>query len=208
MDGANKGVSPSTIAASLNSGIESLDSSLLNAVQQVMPSGHYLVMLSRVAPRLVVPGDGSDYFTHEQVALWGVDALRNLPHHPGTEYYRLATSQHSNRRGLFEFLIPIFPHNRLEEARVSQYVANLKSGQVPTAISLSVLDVKAPADWQDEPAVTSHFCLAHYLIDGHHKVYASAMSSSSVTLLSFLAVDRGISSREQVEELVELMEKV
>ena len=76
-----------------------------------MPKGAYQVLLSQVQPKLVVPGDENDYFTHEQVELWGIDSFWGLPHSPKTEYYRLSTQPLAGRRSQFEFLVPIFPHN-------------------------------------------------------------------------------------------------
>jgi hypothetical protein len=52
---------------------------------------------------------------------------------------------------------------------------------------------------------TSHWCLAHYLIDGHHKVYAAAQENKPLTLISFLAVDQGVSSEEEIDELVSVL---
>ena len=70
---------------------------------------------------------------------------------------------------VFEFLIPIFTQTWLEKERVEFYKERIVEGKFPTAISLSVLDVKAPAVWIDDqkPEYTGHWCLAHYILDGH-----------------------------------------
>ena len=67
--------------------------------------------------------------------------------------------------------------------------------------------MKQPANWEGDPAVTSHWCLAHYLIDGHHKVFAASETGMPCTLLSFLAVDQGVSSPEEVAVLRDIMER-
>jgi hypothetical protein len=51
-------------------------------------------------------------------------------------------------------------------------------------------------EWK--PDVTEHWCLSHYLLDGHRKVYAAAELGMPVSILSFLASEKGVSSREQV----------
>jgi hypothetical protein len=70
-----------------------------------------------------------------------------------------------------------------------------------------VLDVKQPAVWSGEPTITSHSCLAHYLLDGHHKVFAASKAGLPLTLLAFLAIENGISSGEQIEQVLKTMER-
>lgn len=208
MKGANKNINPEEVAGVLNAGISALEPNFLAHLEKIIPSGEYQIPLSRAIPRLVSPGDKNDYFVHEQVSLWGVDRFWGMPHFPKTEYYRLATKPLLDRRRLFEFLIPMFPHGWLDIDRVAEYIAALERGSAPTAVALSVLDVKGPADWEGERDVTEHLCLAHYLVDGHHKAYAAAISGRPITLVSFLAVDQGVSSRKEIGKLLEEMKNV
>ncbi len=62
MEGANKSVNPEDVVGSLNSGIAALDPSFLSKLEKIIPSGEYRVLLSRVTPQLVTPGDQNDYF--------------------------------------------------------------------------------------------------------------------------------------------------
>lgn len=101
----------------------------------------------------------------------------------------------------------MFPGSWLEDNRVSQYEKLLAEENKPTAVSLSILDIKQPADWEGEKDVTSHWCLAHYLIDGHHKVNAAAKIGSSINLISFVALSEGVSSVEEVNEILEILAK-
>jgi len=64
-----------------------------------------------------------------------------------------------------------------------------------------VLDIKQPPIGMAS-AVTSHWCLAHYIIDGHHKILAASRSKRPVGLLSILALDRGISSAQEHAKLI------
>ena len=48
-------------------------------------------------------------------------------------------------------------------------------------------------------------CLAHYLLDGHHKVFAANKAGLPITLLAFLAVEQGISSAEQIEQKMKVI---
>lgn len=205
MEGANQSIDPQQVAAELNAGLSSIAPELLYDIEQIMPKGDYKVLLSQVRPKLVVPGDKNDYFTHEQVELWGIDSFWGLPHTPKTEYYRLSTRLVANQRSQFEFLVPTFPHNWLKSERVSEYETRFRRGEQPTAIALSVLDIKGPADWEGDKSVVEHICLAHYLVDGHHKSYAAAKSGCTMTLLSFLAVEQSIANKEDIEALIERM---
>lgn len=106
---------------------------------------------------------------------------------------------------VFEFIVPMFPHGWLTGETVDEFREIIQNGGAPTAISVSVLDRKQPANWYNDQVITEHWCLAHYLIDGHHKVYASNIVQKPITLLSFLAVDEGISSPDDVAQLLDNM---
>jgi hypothetical protein len=170
LEGANQSINIDEVVEQLNVGVSSLDQDLVEAIQKIMPNGKYNVLLTRIIPKLVRPTDPQDYFSKEQIDLWGVDGFWGLPHYPKTEYYRLSTRLLKDRGALYEFLIPTFPHTWLDQERLGSYTSNLQSGGEPTGIALTVLDVKQPAVSHGEPAITSHWCLAHYLLDGHHKV--------------------------------------
>ncbi len=205
--GANRSVEVEQVAAELNAGTTDVRGELLDALKQIMPDGRYRACLRRVLPALVCLGGPGDYFATEQIELWGVDGFWGLPHHPKTEYYRLGSRRLAGGRALHEFLVPTFPRGWLKAERVAAYTGALRSGTLPTAVALSVLDVKQPTDWSGEADITSHWCLAHYLLDGHHKVFAASQVAVPCTLLSFLAVEQGISSQGEVAELLAILEK-
>jgi hypothetical protein len=100
---------------------------------------------------------------------------------------------------LFEFLIPMHPHGWLDSTRLEEFEKRLDQGDRPTALALSVLDIKQPADWEESCEITEHWCLAHYLLDGHHKTYAAAKAGAAITLLGLVALDQGICQPEQAE---------
>lgn len=201
-DLSNRSISPNKVANELNEGINQLNQDVINTLGLIFPNGKYQVMLLEISPSLVFPGEKSDYFSHEQVELWGIDGLSGVPHSPKTEYYRLATENLNNKVGFYEFLIPLFPYDSLDKDRVEFYRKLIRNGAKPTAVGISVYDIKEPADWEGDKAITSHHCLAHYLIDGHHKVYASVLENKPITLVSFLATEQGASSENDVKELL------
>jgi hypothetical protein len=202
---ANASVNPSQVVADLTAGIASVSASAIDQIQKLVPVGTYFVMLNEITLSLTTPGSPSDYFAKEQVGLWGIDPFVGLPHNPKTEYYRADTQVFAGTSCLFEFVIPMFPQRWLDKQRVEKMKRLFGAGKKPTAISLSVLDVKQPADWTRNSVVTEHWCLAHYLIDGHHKAYAASQCNSPITLLSFLSLGQGVSGDEQKTKIVEIM---
>jgi hypothetical protein len=96
----------------------------------------------------------------------------------------------------------MFPDTFLNPSRIETYERSLQGGQAPTAISISVLDVKGPAS-----GGTDHWCMAHFILDGHHKIAAAGREQKEITLLAFIAVDHGISSEEHIEVFLNAFEK-
>lgn len=158
-----------------------------------------------VNPHKVSLGSGSDYFSNEQIKLWGVDGFWNLPHYPKIEYYKSLVKDFGEKRKLFEFIVPMHPENWLKAEEIDSYKARIKSGQKPTALSVSVLDVKQPATWDGEPDVTEHWCLAHYLLDGHHKMFAASVENRPITMLSFLAIKESVATEENISTLLDIL---
>lgn len=202
MAGANHKLSPKQLSSQLREGLSEVDNDVVTAVAAELPAGYYEALLLKCVPRLVIPSKPGDYFFEEQVALWGVDGFWGVPHYTKTEYYRSEVLKMSTGRGLFEFTIPMFPSNYLDTDTVAKYEAALSNGAVPTALALSTLDIKQPADWEGEPEINAHWCLSHYVLDGHHKLYAAAKTKKPITVLSFLAANQGVSTREQVSEAI------
>jgi hypothetical protein len=205
LEGATDKLSPKELSAQLRNGITDLEKHVLHTATTALPAGDYNALLINCVPRLVIPSKSGDYFFEEQAALWGVDGFWGLPHYTKTEYYRTGTMKMPHGRALFEFVVPMFPSNYLHPDAIASYKTFLSQGIVPTALAISVLDVKQPANWDGEPEVTEHWCLSHYLLDGHHKFYAAYEAGKPISVLSFLAVDKGVSTIAQVAEAIQFL---
>jgi len=201
LGGANQSLNPQKFQNELTYGLTGLTDTQAALLSELLPDGAYEASLLFRIPRLVTPGQTDDYFCREQPALWGIDGFWGLPHDPRTKYYRASDKPLDDGAHLYEFLIPMFPDSWLDLKRVSEFEGHLQEGRCPTALAISVLDIKQPADWDGNPEVTSHWCLAHYIIDGHHKLFAASRANRPVGLLSILALDRGISSPKQHAKL-------
>jgi hypothetical protein len=99
----------------------------------------------------------------------------------------------------------MFPRNYLHANAISEYKNTLSQEVVPTALAISILDIKQPAVWEGNPDFTEHWCLSHYLLDGHHKVYAASELGKPLSILSFLALEKGISTQEQITEAIQIL---
>jgi hypothetical protein len=199
LDGANQSVDTKDIADTLEHGLEQLEPGFVERTGMILPKGQYYALVTTVLPALVSPGSIQDYFCHEQVDLWGIDGFWGLPHYPKTEYYRTRMFRFGERKALYEFIVPIFPHVWLDRRRVEQYQQQLETGRIPTALTLTLLDIKQPANWDGDPAITEHWCLVHYLLDGHHKTFAAASLGKPISLLSYLAVEASLANETELD---------
>jgi len=202
LEGANQSLNPRDFQDQLSSGLTTLTEAQATTLSELLPDGEYNASLLFRIPRLVSPGDAGDYFCNEQPELWGIDKVRGLPHDPRTKYYRGSDQTLGEGEHLYEFIIPTFTDNQLDPKRVLEFEKRLCDGKSPTALAISVLDVKQPANWVDGPAINTHWCLAHYVIDGHHKLFAGARTKRPVGLISILALDQGLSGPEEHARLL------
>jgi len=200
LDGANTSVNIESAVDALAAGVRTIADPVVAELAAGLPKDDYLVCLSEATPQLVVPGQPDDYFVNEQVALWGINQFWNLPHDPRVPYYRAGEMNLGNGKKLFHFVIPMFPENWLDKKVVSEYVQRFEAGDSPTAVSISLLDIKGPATWQGEIDPTEHWVFSHFLVDGHHKVCAAREARRPVRLLNFISCTRGISTPDEIEQ--------
>lgn len=194
-------ICPEILSDQLNQGLHKLDPEVVDALSLLMPNGNYHVILSEVTPELCHPGDPNDYFAHEQKEDFG---LPMTPiHDPKGDYYRLSSTLDDKEDELFcEFLVPFSNPSILDQKRLSGYQKHLEAGEKPTLVTIGVFDIKASEDVADAPW---HLCLAHYLLDGHHKSYAAAQTERPLTMLSFIALDQGIPEHYSSERIKKLL---
>ncbi len=200
MDGANTSVNIESAVDALAAGVHAISDPDVAQLGRGFPHDDYLVCLSEAMLQLVIQGQPDDYFVKEHVALWGIDQFWNLPHNPRVPYYRAGGANLGNRKKLFHFVIPMFPENWLDKKAASEYAQRLEAGVAPSAVSISLLDIKEPADWHGEIDTTEHWVFSHFFIDGHHKACAAHQAGRPVRLLNFISCTRGISTRDEIEQ--------
>lgn len=184
--------------------LDGVDERIFETFSPLLPEGQYLPLLLEVQPELVAPHDKRDYFTHEQVATWGVDGFWGLPENPRSYYYRTFETRVDSDQHLYEFVVPMVPPGWNDRERVQHYTDLIRDGVIPTAVALSILDVCAPAVAESTDYYT-HWGLSHFLLDGHHKLEAAARSGANVQLLALVSLNGGLAGAEDVARLPELL---
>jgi hypothetical protein len=197
LEGANETLSLESMQQRLNDGLHDIDSDVVAEFGTLLAKGEFLPMLLEVQPQLVWPSDPNDYFAHEQVATWGLDALWGLPVYPSSSYYRTYTTAVDTSAHLYEFVVPMVPPAWSDGSRVSVYIEALSSSALPTAVAVSILDICAPASGPGTDNYT-HWGLTHFLLDGHHKMQAAAESNQKVRLLTLLSIDGSLAAEESI----------
>lgn len=190
----------------LNTGLRSIDHEVLRTYGALLPDAQYTVLLLEVAPRLVVPGGPADYFSHEQVATWGITSHTNAPEDPRTPYYRTVDGLVAPEQHLYEFVVPMVPPAWNDRGRVEQYQDSTGIASA-TAVAYSLLDVVQPAMDGGEN-YDQHWVLSHFLLDGHHKMEAAAATGTSIRLLSFIDEKASLASAEDIATLVDARRQV
>lgn len=184
----------------LATGMQTIEPDVLKTYGQVLPRSLYTALLLDLTPELVTPGSANDYFSHEQVATWGVDPVVGSPEDPATPYYRTFETTVGPDQHLYEFVVPMVPPRWNDPARTADYAE--RSGHVPaTAVAYSLLDVVQPVSVEGDDHY-EHWVLTHFLLDGHHKVQAAAASGRPVRLLSLVDERVSMASPDDVAILL------
>ena len=205
LEGADRTLSMEALTERLDTGLDGVDSSVVETVAAVLPEADYLPLLLEIHPRLVFPGGDGDYYSDEQVATWGVGAFWGLPENPRVPYYRTVTRVVADEARLFEFVVPMVPPNWNDRGRVEHYADRLRHGSEPTCVALGVLDIHQRAIWETPVGGLVHWGLVHFLLDGHHKIEAAARSGRAIRFLSLVSVDSSLATRDDIERLPDVL---
>lgn len=204
MEGATRTLSVAELEDRLSQGLSGIDTNVVSAFAELLPAAAYFPMLLRVTPRLVTPVAEDDYFAHEQVATWGVDSFWGLPENPRTPYYRTFETPVSASAHLYEFIVPMVPPTWNQRLRVQRHAQALKVGSLPAAVAVSTLDISQPAMADGSSDYYEHWALTHFLLDGHHKLEAAALTGRPVQLLALVAVDASLAREDTIRRLPDI----
>ena len=189
----SKSIVSGNLVDRLNDGLIYVDLDIVKDYSLLFPNDTYEVLLLEIYPRLIFPNDTDDYFIKDLLQTWEGDDENEDESWTNTEYYRGQDKKILEEDKIYEFFIPIYPTSQLNEERVRFYEQKIIQGNKPTALAVSVLDVKCPLFYPEvegievKPEFFTHWCLANYLLDGHHKIFAAHRQKKSITLLTYLS---------------------
>ncbi|MCW5823247.1 MAG: hypothetical protein KIT34_10615 [Cyanobacteria bacterium TGS_CYA1] len=188
------------ISDHLNRGLLEIGETEIYAVTKLIPSGNYRALLLELYPALIQPGTDDDHFAHKSYDDWGDEEFGARP----IEHYQTEIIKVDESKSIFEFVVPMFDRTKLDNLRVEYYRNKIRDGEKPTALAVSILDTKWRYDFDDyDDLVEYPFCCAHFLLDGHHKIYAASLERSPITLLTFLSEVESIAIDESFTTLIE-----
>jgi len=87
--------------------------------------------------------------------------------------------------------------------RVEEHAERLRRSSRPTCVTLSLLDVRqrAVANTPEEGLV--HWGLAHFLLDGHHKIEAAAANGNRLQVLSLLSTEHSLADAAHIARAID-----
>ena len=199
LDGADHIMSVAALDDRLTSGLDDIDEDVVRTFSAILPEGRYLPLLMTVEPKLTREGWPGDYFTGEHTVIWG-EFASTMAADPRTPYYRTFKSRSDDGDGFYAFVVPLVKPAWNAMPTVAAYAELLRTTSAPTAVAVSTLDVVRPwaQKWSDE---REHWYLTHFLLDGHHKMQAAALTGRPLRLLSFVTLDESPSGEKAVTRL-------
>lgn len=184
---------------SLNKGSFEFTKENLKNLGKIIPNGDYLVLKSIIKPEIVTKDSDNNYFDKEQRETWRAefDQESLKPASEFNNYYReqlvdFGKIKYDHKEAFFNFFIPLYSINKLDKSRIDFYKENISNDNIPYVISIGVLDVKTSAEYPEingkevEPEFGTHWCLANYIIDGHHKLKAANELNKEIGLITFI----------------------
>jgi hypothetical protein len=188
---------------SLNDGNLELTKSTVSELSKIIPNGNYLVLNSTIKPEIVTSESDNNYFKKEQREAWRDDFDEESLKPEETEYnnyYRepledFGKMKYDHKEAFFNFFVPLYKTNELNESRVEFYKEKISKGEKPIVVSIGVLDVKTSEEYplingeEVNPDFGTHWCLANYVIDGHHKIKAASELNQEIGLITFVSRD-------------------
>lgn len=186
----------------LNKGVASLDDNLTNILSKLMPVGTYEVSLFEIHPVQTCKNGKGDYFAEEQEPLWYPESNDEECLTTGMKYYRGVTEKINDYTSFYEFFVPLYQPEYLNEEHIQFYQEQIRNGYQPTAISLGTMEGKTAIQWSpDLDNDYDHLYFVHYLMDVHHKIQAAAREAKPITLISFVLKDKAL---ENINKLVKI----
>lgn len=178
-------LTPEELSQKLRNGLTAISPEIIALLSSILPSGDYYAGLIQVSPIIARPYTYADKKkkSNEESQYW----WQNEPN------FMLKAGCSLN-----ELIEPLTLGTSLSLATINQFKERLSAGEAPTALALSVLDVRCLSGKALE--VT----LVHFLLDGHHKMKAAEELKMPLNILSLLWKNWPFTLPAFLEETLEL----
>lgn len=155
------------LSSFLSDGLKSVDNKIIKTVERLLPSGQYATGLITVQPEFV-----------KHLGYVGYGSVEE-------SFYLAGTDKVDEHGEIQQAIVPLFSPESIRKDIVEKYKKQLDDGRKPTALAISIAEGKHS---MSGPGYDSPDCISlmHFLIDGHHKVYAASETGKPITVLSFL----------------------
>ncbi|MFM7077972.1 MAG: hypothetical protein ACKO3G_18165 [Planctomycetaceae bacterium] len=173
---------PDEINERLGRGVDAVDGALVESIVPLLPRGRYTVGLLRAAP--IRQCDADNWYRCRCVER---EIRHRLPPDPDDAVDPAAVRTFLERYQESEDILPHLPIESIDWKRVGWYREALSAGSRPTAMVVSLGEMRHPGGGSHTVVRLSHF-----VIDGHHKLVAAAQTGTPLTLLSFFAHDHSL----------------
>lgn len=171
------------------------DEAKLRRLAAPLGAGTWEARIFEGVPRLVEPGGPGDFFVEEYGPLHGLEA--DDAGLPRTLYYRFGEELVEPLRLpggdvtalLLSMIVPFQDPAQADESTVADWVEKIAAGETLTALALTIPDIQGPAVWDEVETAyphREHRAVVHYLLDGHHRVAASARKGVPIRVLAFV----------------------
>jgi len=165
VQGKNLPLAPDQLSKLLGAGSDTVPQDVIETISTLLPKGRYIIGLLRVIPTLMKHADKP----------WEIGC--------NADYFWWHSHHLSLKKANYELLLPFVHESELNEDRIAFYKTKLLDGANPTALALSITYLRIPR------GEFYQWALAHFLLDGHHKVMAASQLRKPITLLSLLCVN-------------------
>ena len=194
-------IAPPELGQQLRQGLSFIPRPVIDTIATILPEGEYIAALLNFQPKLVEL-DSQDKAESPRY-LWEnsqqVSMLINPQYKPSLfKRLRARLTSYELWPGLhyafYEQLLPLVDKAYLNQETLDSYIQVISSGGKPTALAISLVDVRYPQargfDWR----------LLHFLLDGHHKMMAASELDQPITLLSFLNTTESFAPEKWIEK--------
>ena len=172
-------LSADEITEILRDGLTDLNPKVISSFAGLLETDEYLVGLTSSTPKYINPNlsdeekEGARYLTGYYGAVL-------------TEHYQGRKWEIDANGEVCEIILPLTSTKNLALACVEEYKQSIMSGKKPTVVAYSYVESRHPAVGNFKEMPDFAF-LVHFIIDGHHKLFAAAALGQPITILSFLS---------------------